>query len=407
MITTQADLETALLAGGEIHLDSGTPIALTASLEVAVPCRIFGGHLTRDSGPVFEVVTSGVEISGVRIDGGGTSEGYDATQKLIWVQGTAEQPIAGINVHDCELNGSRGDNIWLEWVHDSTIHHNRISHFLYSGIMVLSGVGNTVSGNVIVDAQLVEPVVNVYGIALTDLTDLAADRSRHNTVAGNHVELIDWEGIDTHGGEHNTITGNTVKACPRGVAMVSGNATRTLVPHHNTVSGNTIDAAGARQTLREAVSLAGISGDGASATITGNTITGYDTPYWTNYWSRADTYIGGNSVPHVGWSPVSMGADYTANGTYPLEYMLDGRTVHLRGGAIPKSGGTSVRDDVGSLPKQAAWPDQLTFVCWVKGSNPAAGSGMASVDELGKVRMWYGTGTDTYTYYLHGSYQAV
>jgi hypothetical protein len=406
MITTQEELEAALLVGGEIRCDSGTVIALTETMRVGLPCRIVGGHFTRETGAAFEVTSSDVELGGVRIDGGGSGAGYDLTQKLIHVHGTKNAPLTRIDVHDCRLDGSRGDNIWLEWCTASSAHANIISRYLYSGIMVISGDQLTINGNVIEDAPLTSGVANTYGIALSDLTGLAEDRSRNIAVIGNQVSLVDWEGIDTHGGENLTITGNTVLGCPRGIALVTGNETRTIAPTHCLVTGNTVNSAGARRPVLPGIFLGGIAGTLASATIVGNQVIGHPTAIHASFWSRGETYVGNNNVPFVPWSPLAMGADYTADADDPPRYLVDGDTVHLRGGVIPKSGGVGARTAVGSLANAAAWPTELTFVGHTKGSDPDAGEAMIAVDPSGAVRLLYGKGTDSFTYPLAGSYQA-
>ncbi|MGH3759470.1 right-handed parallel beta-helix repeat-containing protein [Actinophytocola sp.] len=406
MITTQDELVAALRVGGEIHCDSGVVIPLTETMRVTVPCRIIGGHFTREAGAAFEVTTSRVEFDGVRIEGGGPDAGYDVTQKLIHVRGSKDDPITGVDVHGCRLEGSRGDNVWLEWCTACTVHDNMISRFLYSGIMVISGNRLTINGNVIADAPLTAGVPNTYGIALTDVTNVAADRSRHITVVGNHVSLIDWEGIDTHGGESLTITGNTVLGCPRGIALITGNATRVLAPTHCLVTGNVIDVAGARRPALPGIFLAGISGTPASATIVGNQIVGYRTPIHTSFWSRGETYIGNNSAPQVPWSPIRMGADYHPDAESAPQYLVDGDTVHLRGGVIPKAGGVSARVEIGSMPDAVTWPTQLTHIGHVKGADPEAGDGTLAVTPEGALQLLYGNGSDTHTYFLTGSYRA-
>jgi parallel beta-helix repeat protein len=408
VITTEQELIAALAAGGEVLCDSGITIALSQTMDVTVPCRIVGGRFTRSTGPAFEVTTSDVEFDGVHIAGGGTAAGYDISQKLIYVRGTKGAALSGISVHHCTLTQSRGDNVWLEWCTGSAVHDNVITNYLYSGVMVISGIRITVSGNTIADAPLSSGVVNTYGVALTDLSNDAADRSRHCTVVGNTVSLVDWEGIETHGGDGLTITGNTVLGCPRGIALVVGNQTQTVAPTNCLVAGNTVNAAGMRQPQLAGIYLAGPANGPAtaSATVVGNQIIGYTTPFNTSSWDRGNTYVGNNSEPFVNWTPIAIGADFVAHGTYPPQYRVDGDVVHLRGGVIPKSGGPVTRSQVGSLPKAAAWPTVLTVVGFVKGSNPAAGNGTLAVTTTGDLQLLYGSGTDSYTYFLHGSYVA-
>lgn len=406
MITTQADLETALLAGGDIDVDSSATISLSTPMQVDVPTRLRGGRFVRDTGPAFEVTSPAVELDGMQIIGGGTSSGYDATQKLIYAHGTALDPLLGVRVQDCALSESRGDNVWLEWCAESFVESNHVADYLYSGVMLVSGQRVRVAGNIVTDAALSDGVLNVYGIAVTDLSNTDGARSRDCSVVGNHVSLIDWEGIDTHGGDRLTVVGNHVLGCPSGIAVVTGNPTRLFAPTNCLVDGNTISAAGARVPLRGGVNIVGVAGRPASATVVGNQILGYDghNPIFASYWDRDDTYVGGNSRPFVPWTAIQLGADYTANATYPPQYSVDGNTVEVRGGIIPKSGGVAVRDDVGSVPNAAAWPGVLTIACFVKGSNPGAGNGQVAVYPDGTLKMLYGAGNDGFTYWLSGSY---
>lgn len=406
MISTQTELEAALLDGGDIDCDSTVPIDLTDAMQVTRPSRIRGGRFTRGSGPAFMVTSSDVELDGVDIAGGPGV--YDATQKFIYAKGSAVEPLAGVRVRNCRMLGSRGDNVWLEWCTDSVVADNDIGSYLYSGAMVISGRDVLIANNLIRDAPLSDGVVNTYGVAITDLANTEAARSRDCSVIGNHVSRVDWEGIDTHGGDRLTITGNHVVGCPSGIALVTGNSSRLYAPTNCLVSGNTITAEGARRPLRAAVNLVGIAGKPASATIAANQLLGYDDqdPIFTSYWARGDTYIGGNNKAFVPWTPIEMGPDYIPNSAYPPEYMVDGNTGCVRGGVIPRSGGVAARTDIGRLPHPAAWPTTLTVIGFAKGSKPGAGNAQVAVTQSGELQMLYGVGTDAYTYWLTGTYQA-
>jgi hypothetical protein len=411
MITTEADLQAALLLGGDIVCDPTVTIALDATMVVGVPnTRLLGGTFTVATGPAFQVTASDVEIAGLSITGpGGTT--LDATQKLIYVLGTKAAPLFRVDIHDCRLTGSVSDSVWMEWCVDSTVHDNVITSFLDSGVMVVSGDRVSVTGNAIADGRIATGAVEVYGIAFTDLTNLAADRSKHCIVANNSVRLIDWEGIDTHGGDGIVVTGNSVTACRRSIALVTGSASRITAPTGCVVTGNAIDAAGCRVTADIGIFLAGISGTPASATITGNRIAGYDgtsqTPISTSNWDRANTFVGGNSRPHVPWTTVTLAGGWTANTSFPPQYMVDGNTVTLRGGAIPPAGGISGHPGIGTLGNAAAWPATRDFYATTKGSSATAGIGVLNVDVDGSFRVEYGSTSDTFTYWLTGSYQAI
>lgn len=408
IITTQSALEAAVLVGGDIYCDSNTVINLTSTITVGVPARIYGGTFTKSSGVAFLITSSNVELSGITITGGGTAAGYDNTQKLIFAQGTSSATtLQNININNCRLTASRGNNIWLQWCKDSYVRKNYISTFLYSGIMIISGKDIMIRDNTVRDSALSSGVVNVYGISLTDESNIVNERTTRCTVVGNHVDMIDWEGISTHGGKYLTITGNQVTGCARGIALITGNGTRLAVPEDCLVTGNTVDASTGRVTMVFGVALVGRSGVGAWGTITGNQLLNYTSPFSVSLHDRSLSLIKGNNKPLVDWTPISLTAgEFTGNATYTPEYMVDGNDVYLRGGVSPASGGLAAHSAVGTLTNSHAWPSILTFVGYIKGSNTGAGNGMLSVDADGSVKMWYGTGTDSYSYFLHGSFKA-
>lgn len=411
MITTLADLQAALLLGGDVVCDPTVTIDVTGGgLTVALPTRLLGGTFTCTSGPAFLVTSSNVEVSGLSIAGpGGTT--YDSTQKLVYLLGTQAAPLTGIDVHNCHVTDCSGFAIWAEWCVDSNIHDNTITTFLGAGIMVISGDGVGVDCNAIRDGQIPAGQVDVYGIAVTDLLNTVAARSKHCSVTGNRVAQIDWEGIDTHGGLDLTVTGNTVTACRRSIALVVGNPTRATAPTACGVMGNIIDATGARVAADIGIFLAGQSGMPASATVSGNHIVGLDgagqQPISTTNWDRTNTWIGGNSRPHVPWTAVSLTGGWAANPGFPAQYSVDGNTVSLRGGVVPPSGGDVAHPVIGSLPNPAAWPSVRDFYAGTKSSSAATATGMLDIDVDGTLRIDYDGDTASFTLWLTGTYQAI
>jgi len=95
---------------------------------------------------------------------------------------------------------------------------------------------------------------NMYGLTLThDSVNYNTDPNAGTKeatnpfcwdwyVAGNHVEDIDWEGIDTHGGYELIVTGNVVYATKNGIAVTgsSGDAAN-YAGWSNVVSDNIVD----------------------------------------------------------------------------------------------------------------------------------------------------------------------
>ncbi|GAA1402067.1 hypothetical protein GCM10009613_61410 [Pseudonocardia kongjuensis] len=404
-VRTQAELVAALAAGGDVYVDSSVTIALSSTMTISKPTRLIGGTFTRTSGEAFRITSSSVEITGATITGGaGTANSYDSTQKLIRAVGTSTARLTGIDIHDNAILQCRGDCVWLEWCEGARVASNTVRRFLYSGVMVISGLRCRVSDNEISDGPLTSGVVNVYGIAFTDTDNTLAARSTDCIAIGNTVHQVDWEGIDTHGGDSILVTGNIITGCPRGIALIGGNASRVAQSIRCQAIGNRIDGSGARQTLREGIIAAGMSGKPTDVVIVGNTIDNYSTPIMLDFWDRGISRIGSNNIAHVPWTNITLDGDYNANGTYPPQYRVDNGVVHLRGGVIPKS--SSVRTKIGTIPNAAAWPSILQFIGYAKGSNAGAGNAMIGVDPAGVLSMYYMTGTDTFTYFLSGSYSA-
>lgn len=407
-VTTQAGLATALAAGGDVYCDSAVTIALTSTQNITKPTRLIGGRFTRTTGEAFRITSSNVEISGVTITGGGTP--YDESQKLIRAVGTSSNRLTGINIHDCVLRNSRGDNIWLDWTDGATVSRNSIRSFLYSGVMLISAVGARVSDNDIVDSPLTGSVVNVYGIALTDSDNTAAARSRECAVVGNRVSLIDWEGIDTHGGDGINITGNVIVGCPRGIALVGGNASRVMSPERCLVTGNRIDSLGLRRPIREGIILGGRSGASAEGYITGNHITGYNgNEIFLDWWNRAYTYVGGNMPALIPWTTLPLAGTFRAGTLGTPQYMVDGNTVYLRGSIMRNASGKAADVDITTALPAAARPSQWTMVAITRfsvGATSSTATAHIVANEAGLLRLVYASdSTSEWNWMLTGSYR--
>lgn len=404
LVTTQAELEAALSVGGDVYCDSGVTINLTSRMDITHPTRLIGGKFTRSTGEAFRITSSNVEISGVSITGGGGST-YEQAQKLIRAVGTSSGRLSGINIHNCTMLYSRGDNIWLEWCEGANVSRNKIHHFLYSGVMVLSGIRCVVSENDIYDAPLTGSVLNTYGISFTDLDNTIAARSRNCIATGNVISLIDWEGIDTHGGESITISNNIVLGCPRGIALVTGNESRVTQPQRCVVTGNRIDGTGMRLTAREGITLAGIPGGIADALITDNTIDNNGAPFYLDYYDRGKTFIGSNSVPQVPWTNIPLTSNFVpgALGGSP-QWSLDGNVVRLRGSIIRSN--TGQNPFISNALPSAARPTINQYVGTMKvASNASTESSILLIQPSGQLQMVYETGTSTFNWILSGSYQ--
>lgn len=409
-ISTFADLQTAVAAGGLVEVSS-TPITITATLQVPAGTLIRGGNFTLPANagyPAFQINASNVSIESARFTGAGTGAAYDINSRFIYAYGSLTTYLKNVNVRNCQMDGSQTENIRFVCVRNFKITGNSMDDFLYAGFLGLSVENGDVSGNIVTNAVMKSPVVNVYGIAISDSVNTVAARSRHVRIIGNHVENIPWEGIDTHGGEDLIIVGNVVLSCVRGIALVVGNADRLTVPVRCIVANNFVDIGTATDTTREGISLFGLAGNLATATITGNRVRGYSAAnsiYLSQYVDHTKTLIEGNSHPHIPWTDITLdnAASWTPDATYKPQYMVEGRQVYLRGFALSKSSSTA-NSKIGTLPPVAS-TDRLTFAGASHGSNSAAGTGTLGVYPNGDLYMLYRTGADLYSYPLECSYQ--
>jgi len=198
-----------------------------------------------------------------------------------------------------------------------------------------------------------------------------------------------------------------VLSCVRGIALVSGNETRLTVPQNVVVSGNYVDRGTATGTEREGISLFGLLNNAASGIITGNIVKGF-TAGNAIYVSQEDplkTLVEGNSHPHKPWTNITMNTSlWTAHATYPPQYMVDGRTVYLRGFATSVT--SSADDSVMATLPEICKPGRRTFVGASLGAHASAGRGTLSVHATtGELWMNYRNVGDFYSYPVESSYQ--
>lgn len=402
-----AGLVAAVAAGGTVVCDPAATITLNAPIALTKPVVITGGRFTIPAGSLgaFLIQSDNVTIEKSTFTGAGTAQEPNRDQLFINATGTTATVYNNIVIRDNHMAGSLGGNVWLRYCENVVISGNHIHDYLYSGITLLSNNGFHISDNTIHDAPLKAPIVNTYGIALTDDTNTVAGRTRNGTVVGNTVRNMPWEGIDTHGGDSITIANNVLINCARGIALVMGNATRLIPPININVTGNFIDMSGG---VGNAVALFGRSGIPSDAVITGNTVVNYvnENPIYTEAYDRVKTYVGGNNVPWISWRAITMtdGWDVAPDPTTEPQFMVDGKTLHVRGqvrppGGVPKVGGSLV----GTVATGYA-PSRLSYFGQLKGTNSAAGTFSLAIQTDGKMVCFYPEGDDTvYFYPLSGT----
>lgn len=322
------DAVDAAPAGATILVPQGIwPIADTT---IDKSLTILGGgtlsYASTAASPALTVTASNVQIKGITLAGPGLAgNAYVSGNHGISVEGTSGTKISGFHLDGVTVVGFLDCGVRTLWTYNLRITNNRLGDFYYGGLMVLSATGGVIANNIVDNVVQVAPVVNTYGIALSDLDNTAAARCQNISITGNLVRNVkDWEGIDTHGGLNISITGNTVVGCKDGIAVVTGNAGRLMAPENVTVVGNTIDATGATSP-RAAIRLWGKDATTkASGVILSNAIKG------TFSTGRID--LGNFDVDRtqfdewVGWTPTWTGLT-VGNGVQVARYTRVGDAI--------------------------------------------------------------------------------
>ena len=199
-------------------------------------------------------VNQGVRISssGVSIEGGSIiGPQYTVssnTQHGIYAYGASGTDyLSDIQIKNVNVSGWGFYGIKLSYVKNFNIEGCSVGHCYQACIQTLSAENGTISKND------VGPVYTArgggkYGVALSrnEGTDLAADpRSKNIRVTNNFVhDIVDWEGLDTHGGQNITFSDNTILHCYIGISSIQCDGDSNVemyAPIGIIISNNVID----------------------------------------------------------------------------------------------------------------------------------------------------------------------
>lgn len=225
----------ATAAGSTLDL---TGCTFTAGATIAKPLALVGATIRVPASQKGLVVTS----SGVTLDHltilGAHSTTYNAAETGIYANGSAASPIVNLVIRNSQVGVFGQSAVWLRHVSSVTVTSNTIHDTVYAGIMILSGLGGTISHNTVQRIGVVGSGANsgnAYGIALSDTeapatSGISVDR---NTV----TDVPTWHALDTHGGRNLSFTNNTVLRSSRGIFITTDNlgnrATGVLVQGNN------------------------------------------------------------------------------------------------------------------------------------------------------------------------------
>lgn len=315
--SSYGSLDEALAAtpdGGVLEVRSAWTKALPLTIAKAVTLRFRGGSITQTTDThgiditADNVVIENPVLTGVGSDAAGVASAIRAVS-------TASSPRTGLHIRGGVIDGWQKYGIYLEQVVDVEIEQVKVKNVAYAGIMVLSGIGGTIRRNKV--SNITQPVglVNSYGIALTRNSTQSiavAPRTSGFTVDGNTVDgVVNWEGIDTHGGQDLKITDNRVLNTRVGISLVpcpNEAGVDTYAPVGITVTGNYIDSTVTDGTRLQGIQVvgagvtAGSPVEAASAIISGNTILNHGTDSLAGggaiiaYFTRGTVIVGNRIV---------------------------------------------------------------------------------------------------------------
>lgn len=374
-----AALQAAITAGANkyVFVPAGTYV-ISSALNVASPVVIFAAGASINTGAsnisIFNITSSNVLIQGFSFVGGSSST-YNTNGKLIMAQGTdngaaaAPTYISNITIQNNKFRNASRSPIYMQFVQKAWIVQNDIEDVVYSGTELLSCL------DIIFDNNLVKDVTpgtagNAYGMYASrqNTSDLVRyPLCERVSVTNNHIENVEWEGIDCHGIDGFTITGNTLKNCgdvnaaiaiihaddavstpiaaaknvtisnniitnaqQYGIAMSSGSA--TIIHSNITISNNTLENCGTSSTSNDVGGI--LIGATKNCSVVGNTLT-YCAPYGIvcNSQYASNITIESNSfnriVSNTETTPSAILINRGASGTGSI--MIGGNTLTLAG----------------------------------------------------------------------------
>jgi Right handed beta helix region len=431
--TLQAAVDGA--ANAALMLSSSTNYSLSSAVTISSPIVIYGYGAKISTGAshitALRVTSSDVTILGAEIEGAGNGS-YNTNGRLIDIQGTeggagvAPTRISRITIRDCNLYSAGRSAVRAQYAENLSILDNRIRDVAYAGVEILSCNDFDVRGNDIVD---VTPGTsgNMYGVYVSQTND--ADTVRYpvcnqGSVTHNHIENVEWEGIDCHGGNELDFSHNRLINCgdtnaaiaiihaddatstpivpaknvrvgfnvitgaqQYGIATSTGSST---VIHQNlTIVGNVLENCGLVSTSND---YGGIRIGSARNWVVADNSLNFCAPYGVivNDQYAANGTIQNNTfyriVSNTDTTPSAILIDRGASGTGPI--LIGGNTIRLsatgetyeaiNGVRVVSTDGGNIRFGVNHFDA-AGTKYSITSTQWAGGSFPVVNAGSDSI----------------------------
>ena len=235
--------------------------------------------------PLFIVGASGVEIAGLELIGPGHLQAQSDSRAVTVIGSSAQEPLSGFVLRHSTIRSWGMYGLYLQYVEDFNLSHNRIADIHYAGISVRSSHRGVISYNKI---RNVIGRPNAYGITLTrtETDSLITDpRTSDVVVEANRVVNVPfWEAYDTHGGERIAFRNNYAYRCYIGLNIGSADGLDDVpmfAPKSVEVTGNVLDSGNRTGAAHFGIAFVGALGvrgtptQYATGVVRNNLVTGY------------------------------------------------------------------------------------------------------------------------------------
>lgn len=279
-----ANSKTLVIPGGT----TAYPIIGLPTITNAVTIKAHGATLewtsnTTDQG--LKITSSNVHIEG------GTWKGpqfasFSATQIGIWFEGTNPSTyLNDVSVCHAKVHNWGGENIRFRMCQNFWAHRNRVYDGRLAGINCLSVLDGHVFKNHISNLDG-DATPEGYGIQCTKNNGASSvwPLPERVTIEGNTVkDIVDWEGVDTHGGIDIHFINNIIHDCKLGIVVTRFNdGSNTYAPKRcivigNTIVNNTIAKTNVSSSVANGIQIVGVSSSVTAdeCKVIGNTIENY------------------------------------------------------------------------------------------------------------------------------------
>lgn len=220
----------------------------------------------------IDIQSSNVTVEGLKLTGTGSGAYSNTTFGIYAKAADYASRYKNITLRDLTFTANANHCVQIEFAENVNVENCHASDFARAAFMILSVDGFYIDRFSAVGATMPSGVTNAYGVAISRNTNVniaTQPRSRNFIITRGYVKDINWEGIDTHGGEDGYVGQNEIYHCKVGIAIVSSaneSAVSTYAPQRVIVDGNTIDAQVTDGTYDAGIVLQG-AGTGAGAFV--------------------------------------------------------------------------------------------------------------------------------------------